>query len=163
MKNQTKKIRTDHLTVSDRLDEVDAKMMYQAYRLGMLPWESAPNMAADDFVESAGSFILENYDLNWSIRKDKQTLCILFAKDNSRFMLMGDAIWWPKTGPKEKLQSMAAVFNEIRKDRVAIFEAEYKYKKFYEALVNRKILRRVGSIYDTIEKGSRTTFFQTRA
>ena len=120
-------------------------------------------MKPQEFIESLDEFIRENYDLNWSVRLENQPLAIVFGKDISRFVVMGDVVWWPKTSDRKKVESIAAVLNEVRKDRVGLIEAEYKDKKFYELLADHKILRRVGSLYDTIEKGSRTTFFQTRA
>ena len=156
-------IKTDHLVVINGLDEDDAKVAYQAYRLGTLPWKSIKKMDPQEFVLSMDEFIQNNYDLSWSIKKDGQTLLILFGKDNGKFIILGDVIWWPKTTNRQRLQSVAAVLKEIRKIKVGLIEADYQYKRFYEILCNHKILRRVGSLYDTDRPGSRTTFFQTRA
>lgn len=153
------------LTVLPVLDVDDAKLMYQAYRLNQLPkgWKAQQNLKPTEFIESLDDFIKAHYDLNWSIRDGNQPILILFGKDVERFLILGDVVWWPKTSDRRKVEAVTAVLNEIRKDRVGLIEAEYEYKKFYEILCNHKILRRVGSLYDTIEKNSRTTFFQTRA
>ena len=158
-------INTSRIVVRPILDEADAKLMYQAYRLNLLPggWKAQQNMEPKDFIETLDGFIRRNYDLNWSVREDGQPLIVVFAKDANKFLIMGDVVWWSKVTDRQRVEAAAAIFNEIRKDRVAFIEAEYQHKKFYELLVNRKILRRVGSIYDTLHKDSRTTFFQTRA
>lgn len=158
------RIKTDHLDVIPVLDESDAKVIYQAYRTETLPagWDLPEGIKPVEFVEILDNHITSNYDFNWSVRKDGQPLCVCFAKDLTRYMMIGDMVWWPKTGKKAKVQAVAALLNEIRKDNVGLIEAEYEHKKFYELMVNHKILRRIGSLYDTFEKGSRTTFFQTR-
>lgn len=139
--------------------------MYQAYRLNKLPsgWKAQQNLKPVEFVESLDSFIKANYDFNWSIRLNGQPLAVVFGKDAAKFIILGDIVWWPKTATRKKLETGAVLFGEIAKTRVGLIEAEYEFKKFYETLVNHKVLRRVGSLYDTLYKNSRTTFFQTRA
>ena len=158
-------LKTEHIEIRNFLDEADAKTMYQAYKLNRLPsgWKAQQNLAPAQFVESLDEFIRRHYDLNWSVRHDGQPLVIVFAKDASKFVIMGDVVWWPKATARKRLEAGAAIFREISKTKVGLIEAEYQHKKFYETLVNHKILRRVGSLYDTLYKNSRTTFFQTRA
>jgi hypothetical protein len=157
-----KPINTDHLSVSNELDESDAKLLYQNYRLGTLQWNLKPDLKPDEFIDVVDDLINSAFDLNISVRYNGQSLGILFGKNAYKFVILGDMAWSPKASPRKKIEGMAAILNEVRKYTVGLFEAEYKYKKFYEHLADRKIVRRVGSLYGTNEKGSRTTFFQTR-
>lgn len=157
-------IRSDLIVISE-LGEPEARVMYQAYRLGSLPegWRVKKDLKPLDFIEVIDGFIQATYSYGWSVRDEEQPLVMVFGKDVDRFIVMGDVIWWPKISKRRKVDAIAALLNEVRKSRVGLIEAEYKDKKFYELLMKFKILRRVGSLYDTIDKNSRTTLFQTRA
>ena len=161
-KKITRVIKTDHLEVSNILNEEDAKVLYTSYRLGKLPWKAKEGLSPQEFVSVMDEFIKNNYELNWSVRVNGKTLFVLFGKDLHKFIFLGDAVWWPKTSNRKKVESVSAVLNDIRKTHVAFLESNYKDKRFYEFMSDHGILRRVGSIYDTEERGSRTALFQTR-
>lgn len=157
-------LKTGHIEIRNFLDEADAKTMYQAYKLNRLPsgWKAQQNLTPVKFIESLDDFIRKHYDMNWSVRYNGQPLVIVFAINAAKFAIMCDTVWWPKATTRKRLEAAAAIFREVSKTKVGLIEAEYRHKKFYETLVNHKILRRVGSLYDTLYKNSRTTFFQTR-
>ena len=159
---KTIRLKTDHLEVSDSLNEDDAKVLYASYRLGKLPWESRNGLSPTDFVSVMDEFIKNNYELNWSVRMNGKTLFVLFGKNLHKFIFLGDAVWWPKASNRKKVESVSAVLNYIRKQSVAFLESNYNDKRFYEFMSDHGILRRVGSIYDTEQRGSRTALFQTR-
>lgn len=152
------------IKVFNTLDDEDAKMMYLAYKLNQLPetWQAQQDLTPNDFVVGLDGFIRSNFDYNWSAKNNDMVVMTAFAKSCGPFILLSDPIYHPKASSRQKLECAGAILNEIRKDFVGLIHSEFEYKKFYEKLMDYKILRRVGTMYDTQEKGSRSTVFQTR-
>lgn len=152
------------VTVSAELSEDDAKLFYAVYKLKRLPsgWTAQQDLKPQEFVDNLDEFIRRNYDINWSVRKNEKPMAVILGMDAGKHIVIGDMIWHPKATPRTKLEVGVTFFKEIRLLKSCLVESEYKYKKFYERLCDYSLLRRVGSLYDTIDKNSKTLLFQTR-
>jgi len=157
------KVRED-ISVQD-MNKDDAKMMYQAYRLGLLPekWEPAEGMDVMEYLESLDDFIGSNYQFAWSVRDKEKTLVIFFGISwGGNSALIGDTIWNVKATPRNKYEATFAALEELRKSMVIFLRSEFEYKKFYERMIDGRLLRRVGNVYDVNGKDSRQAEYQTR-
>ena len=154
---------TEGLTVQD-LDKDDAKMLYQAYRLELLPkkWNPAPGMNPADILLSIDNFIQENYHFAYSIRDSEKTLLVAFALNVGDMLFINDVVWGAKTLFHSRIKSAYKLLNELRKTSVVILTSEFIDKPFHDRLCDYKVLRRVGTIYDLHDQDNRTSFYQTR-
>ena len=157
------KIRDD-ITVQV-MDTDDAKFLHQCYRLDNLPKKWKPEKGLDPIgcLAALDELMQTHYEFAWSARDKDKTVGIAYGISGLGAVLIGDVIWNIKASKRQKLECAAALFNFIREEAVAIITAEYKHRSFYEKLVNYKILRRVGTLYDIDEKDKRVLVFQTRS
>jgi hypothetical protein len=147
------------------MDGDDAKFLYLAYRLGDLPslWKLETGLDPAGCLSALDEIMQSNYQFAWSVRDGAKTLVIAYGISGLGAVLIGDVIWHRKTTKRQKIEAAAALFNYVKQDAVAVITSEYKHRAFYEKLVNNKILRRVGTLYDITEKDYRVLVFQTRA
>ena len=147
------------------MGEEDLKMMYQAYRLKMLPdkWDPVEGMDALAYIDNLLTFIEDNFQYAWAVRDDEKTVGIFFGLGwGANSALIGDTIWNAKASDRNKYEATALALNELRKSIVIILRAEFKHKKLFERLMNQKVIRRVGTLYDLDGPDSKQMEYQTR-
>lgn len=140
------------------IDEKDIKLAYLSYRLGQLPqgWKSTEGLKPLEFTQVFENFVFENYTNAWSVRDNNDLIVIIFGILISGFTFVGDVIWNPKAGAKNKLMAGAKFFTETKD---VLMLSEFKDKPYYERLMDYGILRRVGTVY---KDNARMAQFQTR-
>jgi len=85
---------------------------------------------------------------------------ILTGKLLGPILWLGDAIWFPWASGRNKYESMVNLFNELRREYVAMFTCTLGDKNFYEKVARHGVIRRVGTLYDITE--DRLAQWQTR-
>jgi len=134
-------------------------MVFQMYRLGKLHWEFKEGLGVKEFIQALTVYVTAAFTHSWSARSDKP-LCSVFALDTGDFLLMKDVIWHPRITTREKLECGETFFSFIRKVPTVVI-AEFDDKHYFEKLCNKKLLRRVGTVYG-IGNNNKMTEFQTR-
>ncbi len=153
-----------NITFQD-MDKDDAKMMYQSYRLGRLPpkWGAREDMDVMEYLAQLDDFIADNYQFAWSVRDKDKTIGIFFGLTwGANSALIGDTIWHAKVTKRNMYEATIAALDELRKTMVIILRADFKHKTLFDKLMNQKIIRRVGTIYDLEGRDSRQAEYQTR-
>ena len=140
------------------MDEKDARIAYAVYRLGLLPegWNPVEGLKPIDFIGVLDEFIASHYTHAYSVRSNDDPICVVFGIGASEFIIIGDVIWNPKASNRQKIEAHSKFFTEINN---SIVFSDFDNKKFYERLMDYKILRRVGTVY---KDGQRLAQFQTR-
>ncbi len=163
-----------HLKVEEKLasrltfhemGEEDLKMMYQAYRLNLLPekWGTTVGMEAGEYINNLILFIEKNFQYAWAVRDGEKTIVIFFGFGwGGNSALIGDTVWNIKASVRNKYEATSIALNELRKSMVIILRAEHKHKTLYERFMDQKVIRRVGTLYDLGGKDSRQAEYQTR-
>ena len=116
-------------------------------------------MKPREFIQEMEDFILSNYDFGWAVRGEEPLLTV-FGREAGQFVMLGDVVWSPVATPRQKLESAVTLFEAIRETIPAILHSPMGYKKFYERLCDRKLLRRIGTAFDL--DGEKFSVFQTR-
>ena len=145
------------------MDKDDAKMLYQAYRLDKLPsgWSPKKGLEPFEYLASLDEFIQSYYDYAWSVRDEDKTLGVTFGREVAGMVFVGDVIWHAKASKRQKYESYAALISSL--DMVLMFTAPLEYKNLFDKLINRKLVRRVGTVYDIGGIDNRTRVYQSRA
>jgi len=87
-----------------------------------------------------------------STSKGRIPIGVLTGKLIGPLMWLGDAIWFPWTSSRNKYESMVNIFNELRRQYVAVFTCTLNDKSFYEKVARHGVIRRVGTLYDLSEE-----------
>lgn len=78
------------------------------------------------------------------------------------FIILQDAVWFPWSSKRNKMECVAALLNEIRKTLVAVFVSRVKDNDFYMNIAKQGVIRRIGHLHDVYE-GEPGIMFQTRS
>lgn len=139
-------------------------MLRAAYRLGALPegWHAVPDLDAASFLEAGTAFIGEKFTHGWAVRDADRTRLVAFGAQAGPVVLIGDAVWHPKTSARVKVETGLALFDALRGSLALLVMSKLADKRFYEWMADAGALRRVGSLYDIYTTGERVALFQSR-
>lgn len=146
----------------------DVKYAWAAYRAGELEGFE-PGLEAVEFRDLFKSLILSRFDAAWTLISDTKRgrVPIGFAlgfyphPDASGFLFIDTMLWFSWATARNRIESAAKFFDDVRKEIPMLGFAKIEHKKFYEALAKMGILRRVGTTVNVFP-GESASIWETR-
>lgn len=144
------------------MESDDRKYAWAAYKLGAFgPDRSSDSQAfnkqLDDYLRlhDVAYIVLAKTD------KGKIPVGMIVGKYMGPLLYLVDTTWFPWASSRNKLESIAKLLNELRRQYIVMFFCGIKDKDFYVNIARRGVIRRVGTIYDLLIEGP-SPLFQTR-
>ena len=141
----------------------DHKLLWIAYRLEQLPsgWVLPEGLEPSEFRDTMESFIVDHHDYAWVVRHEDTPLAIIFGRDTSGGIFVGDMVWFPKATRRQRLETITAFLETLRAETSLLLSTPYEGRAVYEKMRDWRILRRVGTLYDA--DGGRMPMYQSIA
>lgn len=144
------------------MESGDRKYAWAAYKLGAF----GPDRSADShhFNKQLDDYLILHdiaYIISAPTDKGKIPVGLVVGKYMGPILYLGDTTWFPWSSDRNKLESIANLLNELRRQYIVMFFCNMRDKEFYVNIAKRGVIRRVGTIYDLLIDGP-SPLFQTR-
>lgn len=113
---------------------------------------------AKEFDNHLDNIVDMEYDFGWTLI-DKKPIGFVFGSVAGPLVLLRDTTWMPTASPRNKIEHIVHLLNDLRKQMKIIFYSTEKDKDYYVHVAKHGITRRVGKLEDM---GEHLTLWETR-
>lgn len=129
------------------------------------------NMEAQEFKEAFAEELAANYHRFWALIAETKRgfipvgfVLAFWSHPEPRFapfMIIGDMLWMPWASQRNRIESAVNFFRLTGREIPMVEYARLKDKKFFEAIAQHGVMRRVGTMQH-VYPGESAAVFETR-
>jgi hypothetical protein len=142
--------------------EPDRRYAWAAYKLGAFGPMSNAN--ASEFTKQLDDY-LALHDIAFIVEsvtnKGRIPVGMVVGKYMGPILYLGDTTWFPWASPRNKMETITNLLNELRRHYIVMLFCNMQDKEFYLNIAKHGVIRRVGTIYDLLTDGP-APLFQSR-
>jgi len=127
----------------------DYKWAWAAYKLGA--FGPIPQADTETFTQQLDEY-LALHDIAFIVsaktKKGHIPVGLVVGKYMGPILYLGDTTWFPWASPRNKMETITHLLNDLRRQYIVMFFCHITDKDFYVNIAKTGVIRRVGTIHD---------------